>query len=361
MEPMRRMSISELAAEHLRTGLQSGRWGGILPGVARLAQDLDVSRQTLRTALRQLEAEGLLSGRGLGRSRGITAAGTATASQRPLRVAILRHDARLTDNLQTSMVLTEITHSLQAAGHVVGYCKKSQIESNHHVPRLIHHLKETQADAWVVESGSRPLLEWCSTQATPCLSLYGRTGDLPLARVGPDTLSAYRTAVRHLLALGHRRIVLIINAAHRKPSPGKTARVFLETLSAHGVPTGDYNLPDWEDTPEGFSRLLESLFKSTPPTALIIDELPHFFAALAFFLRRGIQVPSQLSLVSSDNDAMLDWCPPGFAHLRWDDRLIVRRVVRWVNSVRAGEAHRKNIYIPTEFVPGGSVGPVCKG
>jgi hypothetical protein len=30
-------------------------------------------------------------------------------------VAILRHDARLTDNPQTSLILTEIMHSLEAA------------------------------------------------------------------------------------------------------------------------------------------------------------------------------------------------------------------------------------------------------
>lgn len=108
MEPLRRMSISELAAEHLRTGLKSGRWGETLPGVARLAQDLDVSGHTLRTALRQLETEGILTDRGLGRSRGITAVGANIASQRPLRVAILRHDVRLTDSAQTSSDLTEI-------------------------------------------------------------------------------------------------------------------------------------------------------------------------------------------------------------------------------------------------------------
>ena len=87
MEPLRRISTSELAAEYLRTGLRSGRWGETLPGVARLAQDLDVSRHTLRKALKQLETEGVLTGRGLGRSRGITAAGANIASQRPLRVA----------------------------------------------------------------------------------------------------------------------------------------------------------------------------------------------------------------------------------------------------------------------------------
>lgn len=360
MQPLRRLSIIELAAEHLRADLRSGRWGETLPGVARLAQDLDVSRHTLRGALRQLEAEGLLTGRGLGRSRGITAAGAAAASQRPLRVAILRHDAPFSDNPQTSMILAEITHSLETAGHEVAYCKKSQIELKHNVASLTRHLAEAQADAWVVEAGSHPLLEWCATQATPCLALYGNTGDLPLTRVGPDTVPAFQAATRHLLGLGHRRIVLIISATHRKPTPGISARAFLGELVAHGVPTGDYNLPDWEVSPEGISRLLENLFKGTPPTALIIDEIPHFFSVVAFLLRRGIQVPGQVSLVSAACDTMLDWCHPDYAHMRWDNARIVRRVVRWVATVRKGKPGRTINDIPAEFVPGGSVGPVSK-
>ena len=55
---------------------------------------------------------------------------------------------------------------------------------------------------------------------------------------------------------------------------------------------------------------------------------------------------------------MLDMCHPGFAHMRWDNRLIVRRVVRWVDAVRKSRADRKTINIPAEFVPGGSIGPV---
>jgi hypothetical protein len=40
-------------------------------------------------------------------------------------------------------------------------------------------LLETPADARVVESGSRPLLEWCATQTTYCHALYGRFNNLP--------------------------------------------------------------------------------------------------------------------------------------------------------------------------------------
>ena len=277
MQPMRRLSLAELSAEHLRERLQAGRWHAALPGVARLAAEMDVSRDPIRAARRLLEADGVLDARGLGRSRSIAVGSESGALRRPLRVAILRHDAHLADCPQPSLVLTEIMQSLDAAGHAAFFCKKSQIELKHEVWRLTRQLTETRADAWLVEAGSRTLLEWCVTQPTPCLALYGRTGNLPLARTGPDTAPAYRAATRHLLEHGHRRIVLIAREVRRKPTPGISERAFLGELAAHGVLTGGYNLPDWEETPKGFSRLLETLFQRTPPTALIIDEFPRFF------------------------------------------------------------------------------------
>jgi len=358
MRPIPRQSLPEQVAAHLREGIERGRWSDPFPGVPQLARELDVGRHTVRHALRILEGEGLLGGRGQGRSRGITTAGAAAASQRPLRVNILRHDARLADNPQTSMVLIDIMHSLEAAGHQVSYLKKSQIELKHDVARLTRHLAETPADAWVIESGSHPLLEWCAAQPTPCLALYGRTGGLPLARTGPDAVLASGDATRQLIALGHQRIVLVVREGFRKPTPEGCELAFLEELKAHGIPTGVYNLPEWEETPEGFNRLMERLFKTTPPTALIIDEICWFIAALAFLVRRGIRVPEQISLVSGDCEPMLDTCHPRFAHLRWDNSLIVRRVVRWVDAVRKGRADRKTINIPAEFLPGGSIGPV---
>jgi DNA-binding LacI/PurR family transcriptional regulator len=107
--------------------------------------------------------------------------------------------------------------------------------------------------------------------------------------------------------------------------------------------------------------LLGILFKRTPPTALIIDEIPNFFATVAFCARHGIRVPEQVSLVSTDCDALLDWCHPPIAHMRWDPKPIIRRVVRWVDAVRKGKTDRKIINFPAEFIPGGSTGPVWKG
>lgn len=361
MRPIPRVSLPDRVAAHLREGIQEGRWSDRFPGVQLLAEELGVARHTVRRALLILENEGVLAGRGRGRSRSITAATEPAASLRPLRVAIMRHDVHLTDNPISSAVLIEIKHSLEALGHVVFFCKKSQIDLRHDVRRIAIEMAKTAADAWIVEAGSRSLLEWCASQQTPCLALYGRSGDLPLARTGPDAELAYRAATRHLLALGHRRIVLIAREARRKPIPGKPERAFLEELEAHGVATGDYNLPNWEETPAGFFRLLDGLFQHTPPTALIVDEPPRCIATITFLGRRSIKVPEQVSLVSSEYDPLLSWCHPCIAYFHWDYKLVIRRVLRWVDNVRKGKPDRKVVNFPLEFHPGGSIGPVWKG
>jgi LacI family transcriptional regulator len=204
-------------------------------------------------------------------------------------------------------------------------------------------------------------LEWFAGQSVPCLALYGRAGGLPLARAGPDKEPAFRAAVRHLVALGHRRIALISRSTRRKPGPGRVEQAFLAELAAHGIPTGDFNLPEWKETPAGFSALLTELFRLTPPTALIIEETSRLVAASQFFARRGIMVPEQVSLVCTDYDGSLAWCHPPVAHMTWSIQPFVQRIVRWGSAVRGGRSYRATTLLPAEFVPGGSTGPVWGG
>ncbi len=361
MPGFHRLSLVDQSAEHLREGLRQGRWRGQLPGVIRLAEDLGVSTHTLRAALRVVEAEGLIALSADGRSR--HSSPKTASGKRVLRVGILRHDVHLTDDLQSNLFLIEAIRHLEAAGHIVFSYKKSMIELKHDVRRMALQLAKTPVDAWLIDAGSRDLLEWCATQQTPCLAMAGRTGGLPLARTGPDKVPAYRAATRRLLELGHRRIVLIVREARRTPGPGNCECAFLDELATHGIPTGDYNLPKWEETPAGFAKLLDGYFRTrtTPPTALIIDEFSHYFAAAVFLARHRIHVPEQVSLVSTDFDSVIAWCQPDIAHIKWDYAPMVRRVVRWVAAVAKGKADRNVINIPAEFVAGGSIGPVGKG
>jgi DNA-binding LacI/PurR family transcriptional regulator len=123
-----------------------------------------------------------------------------------------------------------------------------------------------------------------------------------------------------------------------------------------GITVGSYNLPDWEDSPEGFSRCLTALFQHTPPTALIIGTIELFAATQQFLLQKGIRVPQDVSIVCSDPHPTFAWCKT-VSHISYDSRIWVRNTIRWVNKLARGENDRRQVISKSKFIEGGTVGP----
>jgi hypothetical protein len=352
MSSLKIRSASEQVAEHLRAELLRGVWSGVMPGEDRLVTSLGVGRDTVKLALRHLEQEGLLVGQGPGRRRLIVlpSGGQAVA---PMRVVILLGvaDDRRAD------YMVDLQHTLVESGHSAFFHAKTLAELGMDLPRIRRLIADSEADAWVVFAGSREVLKWFAAQQTPLFALAGRMEGLSIAGTKPDKVPSYIDATRHLVGLGHRRIALLVKRERRLPEPGRSERAFLEELQSHGIHTGPYNLPDWEDSIDGFHQILDSLFTRTPPTALIIDESAFFFATQQFLLNRGIRVPQDISLLCTDGDPVFAWCKPAISHIKWDHRPVVRRIVRWANNVASGKDDRRQSLTKAEFVVGGTVGP----
>ncbi len=269
-----------------------------------------------------------------------------------LRVAIL-----VTDRFSEGYMI-ELFHLLVEAGHQPFHATKSLFELGMDVGRVARMVKRTEADAWVVVSGSREILKWFSRQPKPAFALFGRRGQVSIAAVGPDKAPHFAAATRRLIELGHRRISLMCRRHRRLPQPGLPEQAFLNELAAHGIPTGTFNLPDWEESKKGFVTLLDSLFGATPPTALIIEETFLFNAAFHYLAKRGLRVPQDVSLVCTDDNPDFAWCEPSVTHIRWDYRPVVRRVVRWAANVSHGKDDRQQTLTHAEFVAGSTIGPV---
>lgn len=327
-----------------------------MPGKHQLAAELGVNNKTVETALRQLEKTRLLVPQGAGRRRRIDLPGESVEGH-PLRVAILLSEPP-DRHLE---YIVELQHKLIEAGHTTVFPAKTLTELGFDVKRVARLIGHTVADAWVVCGGSREILEWFLGNSLPVFALFGRRRDLLIAGDGPDKLPAVDAATQSLLDLGHRRIVLLLRRLHRLPRPGPAAIVFRAALEKRGIGTSDFNLPDWEESREGFQTCLKALFRVTSPTAMIIDESPLFAAAQQFLARRGIRVPEDVSLISTDPDSTFAWCVPSIAHIRWDSRPVVRRIVRWAANISRGRNDVKQSFVAAEYVPGGTVGPAPKG
>lgn len=324
-----------------------------MPGVLRLEAEMGVNRKTVEAALRLLEKEGLLIPQGPGKRRRIAMPAERNAI-RPLRVAILLYEK----NDMRERYMGDLRHSLHEAGHAVFFATETMMDLRMKVERVERLVRKTAADAWVVQSGSREVLQWFATQHTPVMALFGRRRRLPIASVGPNKVPGYRELTKTLISQGHRRIVFLTWKANLEPSPSIPMQAFLDELAAGGIEPGPYHLPDWKDTIDGFHECLESLFRITPPTALIVDGISLWIAAQQFLASRKLSVPQDLSLVCTDGSPDFMWCRPMISHIRWDSGPVVKCIVRWAHRISRGEKDLRQIHTPCEFVQGGTIGPV---
>jgi DNA-binding LacI/PurR family transcriptional regulator len=342
-------------ADYLREELMRGTWIGTMPGAPMLATILGVDRKTVDAALRHLETEGLLVAQGAGRARRIQLPAGNKLTRR-MRVAILLYE----ESDRERDYIVHLQHLLTAKGHDTIFAKASLQKLGMNVQRVARLVTKTEADAWVVVAGSREVLELFPEQSTPVLALFGRVRSLRIACAAFDKVPAYTAATRELIRLGHHSIVLLARAQRRLPQPGAIEQAFLDELAANGLSTSSYNLPDWEETIEGFHARLDALFRVSPPTVMIVQEVSLFIAAQQFLARRRLRVPEEVSLICSDQDAAFEWCQPSISHIRWDSASLVRRIVRWVSNVSRGAQDTHQFFAPTEFVSGGTIGPVRK-
>ncbi len=348
------LSVTEQVAAHLRAELIRGRWGGTIPGRNHLAKDLGVNRKTVDAALKLLEEEGILVSQGPRRKRKVVLPEGAMAT---MRIANLAYSP---DDRQVPYIL-ELQHQLEEAGHTSLYAEQALTDLKMKLPRVQRLVNETEADAWIVSAGSREILAWFAEQPFPVFAKFGRWQKLPLASVGPDKSSVMAEATQGLLELGHRRIVLLCLWERRNPKPGASEQTFLDCLESHGIQTGAFNLPDWEGSLEGLQEILDSLFQLTPPTALILASPILYAAVFQFLARRGLRVPEDVSLISTDHHPELAWCDPPVSHIAWDTRPVVRRIVRWAGNISRGKRDVRQTLTPATFVEGGTIGPVARG
>ena len=342
------LTPSAQVAAHLRGELLRGRWSGTMPGVPTLAAELEIDPKTAGLALHLLEVEGLLVGQGAGRARRIELPKGLAAPA--LRVGILPYE----DLNRRLDYMVDLRHKLVEAGHLAFFASKTLVELEMDVKRIQRLVAASGADAWVVISAPRAVLEWFATQPVPAFALFGRRRSLRIAGTGPDHVPAMRAAVQRLAALGHRRIVVI---ERRAAESNSVTRAALEEMAQLGLPTGPYNLPVWDDTAAGLRRLLDELFRFTPPTALIIDEAFLFHAAKEHLAQKGILAPRDVSLVCIDGDPTFEWCEPSVAHIRWDSRPVLRQIMRWADHVARGRKDLRQTLTHAEFVDGGTAGP----
>lgn len=190
---------------------------------------------------------------------------------------------------------------------------------------------------------------------------------IPYARVGHregqgcvdvcmDEEGAARAATEHLLDLGHRQIAYIAGS----PNYGNSLRRvtgYRQALRDAGlgeeaaiVASGDFRFDRAEE-------VIEALLASpSAPSAVIADNDEMAFAALHVANRRGIAVPSGLSIVSFEDTPGVRFSVPPLTAIRQPTAAMIGRACDRLIAISQGQAGEGYYVLPFELVVRDSTG-----
>jgi DNA-binding LacI/PurR family transcriptional regulator len=325
----------------LRDAVARGHFpGNKLPSAVDLAEQLGVSRETVRQAEAALERDGLLT-RYRRKGTLLKPPALALKSGKPRVIGYLQADYQ--DLVAGSTSARMLQGALREAGRA-GFQLAVRQAPHTEMDRALRELNETTPLRGIIFAsfGEEKLVRQALGLNLPAVLL---DHDLPLPRVGSvreDSAQATRLAVDHLASLGHRKIAY----AHWRLADLNPWRLrgYLEGLRSLNLPRRRAWEFSTEITAPGASRLVARFLETQPaPTALICFNNTLANMVLEELERRQISVPRDLSVVGAGGDDV-----PGLTSPRADwqamGRAAVKTLLRAMKSPDSSPEHEVFAY-----------------
>lgn len=190
-----------------------------------------------------------------------------------------------------------------------------------------------------------------ATAKIPAVVIDPRALDVALPRVIADNYTGARSAVEHLVSLGHTRIA-IIDGDPSFESSAERHRGYLDGLTAAGI-TPDPDLMAEGDFTQGlgFSATLELLRQDSPPTAIFATADVSATGAIDAARSLGVEVPRDLSIIGFDDIPQAALSFPALTTVRQPLEEMGHEAVRMlVALIEGGSAETTVVVVPTALV-----------
>ena len=225
-----RTVASQIAAQ-LRADLGKGTWTGWLPSERVLSRTVQASRNTVRAALEQLKADGLIAPvRGLGnRVIGTVTSPPSRDDAKTVGVLIPEPIGRLRPLI--ALWIDELKDLLIEEGYRLRIHEGRQYYQTNPARALERLIGQHHHRAWVLTLSSEAMQRWFARRDTPCLVAGSTYPEVTLPHYDLDYRAICRHAAGVLLRLGHRRLALL-NRESRRAGDVDSERGFLEGVRA---------------------------------------------------------------------------------------------------------------------------------
>ena len=356
-QPRTYQTLASQVAERILTDLRAGKWIGPLPGERRLAEELQVSRKTLRKGLNQLQRLGVLAtDRGVGHR--VAERLPKGARLQPAKSVGLISPESLADlRPYTALWVDELRSLLFQNGfHVTLFSGRRFLDRSPEniLERLVSRNPQS---GWLLLHSTEPIQRWFHASGIPCVIAGSNHSGLTLPNVDWHYRASCRHAAGMMLRRGHRRIAFL---TRRFPRAGdmESELGFIAGAKKSRQPGVTASILHHEDTVDDVEKqLLRAFGHRNAPTALLVANPVYYLTAMSFLARWRLRVPLDVSLVSRDDDVFLAYLSPKPTRYSFNPRIYARRLVHSIIAMVEGRPLGMPVQrILPKFLPGESLG-----
>jgi LacI family repressor for deo operon, udp, cdd, tsx, nupC, and nupG len=255
----------------------------------------------------------------------------------------------------------EIYKGVEEAADAAGY-KVLMGDARSEDRRIVHYVemvRERHADGLILITGRLPeSLRGEVFPLPPIVVACEAVRDMTLPTVRIDNVAAARTALDHLIGLGHRRIAHVTGPIPEVLSEDRLAG-YRQALAEAGIAydpdlvvRGDFTLKSGRDA-------VQSLIAAkTPFTALFLSNDEMAVGAINELRLHGLSVPADVSVVGFDDIMFAETVEPALTTIHQPQREIGRRAMNMmVERLSGGIEPDRLVLLDTELVIRGTTAP----
>lgn len=351
-----RVSVIDQTATVIRDGILNDEWRGWLPGERRLSKDLGVGRNSLRSALKILELEGMIN---IIHRQGVRIIGNTSklTTKKSHVVGVLSPSPIETVYPRKILYIDALRDRLAKDGYILKYYDGNQYfktGSEKAVQRLV---EQEQCDCWMLVASNKAVQNWFSSNNISCLIAGSCHRGIDLPFVDVDYRALCRHAVVTLRRLGHRNIVYLT------PPPLLAGDIRSETGFLEGIHEC------FGENPAAGSLLhLDSSFdhivyvvnrlmkKRSRPTAILINNAFQYLTVFSALTQGGFRIPNEVSLICRGSEYFLRYLRPTPARYEQNPIMFAGKLYRNIKRLIHNPSIKpKSILLIPDFVEGGSI------
>lgn len=226
---------------------------------------------------------------------------------------------------------------------------------------LVSSLRSRQVEGLIVATArlDHPLLGQLKSQGVNLVLMNRRTDNLDVPSISPDDAGGIELAVKHLVGLGHKRILHL--AGPQTDSTGIVrCRAFISAMRAEGI-DDRYSLVEsceqWSE--EGGAKALSKVIDSGRKfTAIVAGNDLIALGCYDAFATYGISCPRDVSVVGFNGMPFLDkLLPPLTTVLVPHHEIGVEAARMLLDLIKEPDRPSRSVFLPTSLVVRGSTAP----